>query len=102
MNFAPFDPDEKAWSPVSTMPAALRPVDPRTPVEVGHSSIESLKKQLGPTAKELESHYLGTCDYYYIPETNTIWEIEYVKKVLRKPSGEVEGHIRALNQLPAA
>ncbi len=102
MNFAPFTPYEEPSAAARPLPAALQPVNPCTPVEVGHSSIESLKKQLGPTAKELESHYLGTCDYYYIPETNTIWEIEYVKKILRKPKEEVERHIRILNQLPAA
>jgi hypothetical protein len=64
--------------------------------------MEGLVRVLGPTAKQLRSEFLNTSVYYYIPETNTIMEIETTQKLLRKAAGNVDGHLRALNQLPHA
>ena len=98
MNFAPFTPYEEPPPPVVANPVAPSPTLPRAPA----GSIEGLVRVLGPTAKQLRSEFLNTSVYYYIPETNTIMEIETTKKLLRKAAGNVDGQLRALNQLPRA
>jgi hypothetical protein len=98
MNFAPFTP----FTPTATLPAALQPSNPRAQVATGGGSVESLVKQLGPTAKKLHSDYLNMSIYYYIPDTNAIVEIETTEKLMRKPNSNVEFHIRELNGLPRA
>jgi hypothetical protein len=96
MNFAPFTPYEPSPPETYTPTIATR----ATPVRAG--SIEALVAQLGPTAKKLRSEFLNTSVYYYIPQTNTIMEIETTQKLLCKAAGNVDGQLRALNQLPRA
>jgi hypothetical protein len=96
MNFAPFTPYEE--EPLTPPPIVAKPAPPRAAA----GSIEGLVHALGPTAKQLHSEFLNTSVYYYIPETNTIMEIETTKKLLRKAAGNVDGQLRALNQLPRA
>jgi hypothetical protein len=90
MNFAPFTPYEEP------PPVVAKPVRPAAPA----GSIEGLVAALGPTAKKLRSDYLMTSVFYYIPETNTVMEIETVQKVMRKATSDVDAHIRELNGLP--
>ena len=51
--------------------------------------------------RKLKSDYFGMCEYYLEELSNKIYEIERSKLVLKKPSYEIETHIRELNSLPS-
>ena len=92
MNFAPFTPYEESFTvPTPSIPTSFR---------AATGGIEGLVAALGPTAKKLRSDYLMTSVFYYIPETNTVMEIETVHKILRKATSDMDAHIRELNGLP--